>query len=1162
MDDLSVKEFSYGPSDYIRFVVDMNEFDSSGATRSESGMLAVEEGEWQLSASDAVTRGAPYTSFPSDAGIVGFNFDTWNDASTTPWAPTYNKLYNFDYQTLNAENPVAWMKAPNTYLRVYAYAPNSFIGTNATLSSSSTPGEPTITYTVPTDVTQQIDLLAAKSADKLVSEKTSVPLTFNHALSAVRFNVGFDCKVQSISLQGVYDQGIYTIGGNWASHSYSVTSPAVTNYFIGFGYNESTHEYDGLDFLAGQQLTSGSSNTTMMLIPQTIPAGAKVVLRYKTTGDADWRQLEYPITGKPSAWEKGKRYTYTVYNENISYIYFDLAAGNIEILNGTYTGYVYENNGASTYTVTGTHLPTNKYYVYQSSTITGSVGYYTGTGYEGAGGSGTVRVPVYSELTYSDQSWSKYVTNRKDVDAVINGWTSAAATAKRSSTPNTILIYCSNNSYAANMNVDITIDNLWCSYFFNHEHRVDGGFMIGPCVKEGYSIQNRNNRYERVTLRLKGDNRFNNVLYWGHPADQAESPNRAFFKVTSADGDGSTKGSITVTLPNTGTMMAGATTMFGSGDDDECNPCNDMYINGGTLYVGCTNTSLTNGGGFLGSGSNNHCDFEINGGVITAVAKNNGAAIGAGGGYSSIGGNAKLVINGGEIYAYQLGAKVSTAAIGGGSSFNQVGNRADIVINGGIIYAESIGGAAIGGGSSSLSRGGDATIRITGGSIRARSVAGRRGDGTVVEASTGIGGGTGGSSGNGGSASVTITGGNLYTGSIGGGETIGKGSGYRIGSASIDISGSAYMQGQFVMAAGSSTPPSFTMSGGIINNSSLGAAEQLHENGGAVYMEAGTFTMTGGTITDARGTDGGAVYLKDGNVSFRGGSIKDSSASHDGGAFYVEGGNLTISGGTIDHCSSGADGGAIYVAGGIVTINEDNGSSEISNNSALGSGGGVFVQNCTSFSMSQGTIIANAAIGNGGGVAVSSSSDPVTVNITGGSIKDNSSRRSGGGVSVEQSAAIDASVILGVLDQGNTNPEISGNVANISGGGIYASGTKANIDIYSGKINDNSVTVLVPNDDVANANGMVKLHSTNVNIEYVTITYHMNDGSNPETTTTQQIVTAVNSALETPSWTYKTLRGWNTNAAGTGGGGAAGDYHNGDVVNLTSGLDLYAIWVD
>jgi hypothetical protein len=616
--------------------------------------------------------------------------------------------------------------------------------------------------------------------------------------------------------------------------------------------------------------------------------------------------------------------------------------------------------------------------------------------------------------------------------------------------------------------------------------------------------------------------------------------------------------------------MPGATTLFGSGDDDECNPCNDMYINGGTFYIGCNNIELTDGCGFLGSGSNNHCDFVINGGVITAVAKNTGAAIGAGGGYNSYGGNATLVINGGEIYAYQLGARVSSAAIGGGSSFNSRGYSGTIDINGGTIYAESIGGPAIGGGSSARSVGGSATITIRGGSIRARSVAGTRGDRTSVQASTGIGGGTGGTAGesyyggSGGDATVTITGGNLYTGSIGGGETISTNPSHHIGSASIEISGSAYMQGQFVMAAGSSTPPSFTMSGGIINNSSLEAAEQLHANGGAVYMEAGTFTMTGGTITDARGIDGGAVYLKDGNVSFRGGSIKDSSASHDGGAFYVEGGNLTISGGTIDHCSSGVDGGAIYVAGGSVTINENSGRSVISNNSALGSGGGVFVQNCTSFSMSQGEISANAAIENGGGVAVSSSSDPVRVNITGGSIKDNSSRRSGGGVSVEQSAAIDASVILGVLDQGNTNPEISGNVANISGGGIYASGTKANIDIYSGKINDNSVTVLVPNDDVANANGMVKLHSTNVNIEYVTITYHMNDGSNPETTTTQQIVTAVNSALETPSWAYKTLRGWNTNPAGTGSkvGGGSGDYHNGDVVNLTSGLDLYAIWVD
>ena len=205
--------------------------------------------------------------------------------------------------------------------------------------------------------------------------------------------------------------------------------------------------------------------------------------------------------------------------------------------------------------------------------------------------------------------------------------------------------------------------------------------------------------------------------------------------------------------------------------------------------------------------------------------------------------------------------------------------------------------------------------------------------------------------------------------------------------------------------------------------------------------------------------------------------------------------------------------------------------------------------------MSAGTLSGNHAAINGGGVAVSSVDSDVTVNITGGNITDNSCGENGGGLSVVPAGGHAATVNLGVINQGLINPDISANNATRKGGGVYASGSDAAIVINSGRIIDNTVSTLVANPDVANDGGLVTLNAGDVT--HVVVTYHMNDGANPEVTATQLIVTAVRSILSAPSWSLSghPFGGWYTNPAGTGD-----LYINGQEVNLTTGLHLYAKW--
>ena len=89
-----------------------------------------------------------------------------------------------------------------------------------------------------------------------------------------------------------------------------------------------------------------------------------------------------------------------------------------------------------------------------------------------------------------------------------------------------------------------------------------------------------------------------------------------------------------------------------------------------------------------------------------------------------------------------------------------------------------------------------------------------------------------------------------------------------------------------------------------------------------------------------------------------------------------------------------------------------------------------------------------------------------------------------------------ATVTVGADGQGATesdaNPKISGNMAMMSGGGLYVRGTNANVTINSGMIAQNKVSAYVKNQDVANEMGGVTLNAGLVT--HVVVTFNGNQG--------------------------------------------------------------------
>ncbi len=117
-------------------------------------------------------------------------------------------------------------------------------------------------------------------------------------------------------------------------------------------------------------------------------------------------------------------------------------------------------------------------------------------------------------------------------------------------------------------------------------------------------------------------------------------------------------------------------------------------------------------------------------------------------------------------------------------------------------------------------------------------------------------------------------------------------------------------------------------------------------SGGAVWNNGGTFTMSGGWISECEGTStgvlGGAVRNTSGTFNMTGGTIQYCyAAPYRGGAVYnFAGATFNMSGGTIKNCSA-ADGGGVYNAGtftmtGAATI------TDCSANTSTGAGGNIY----------------------------------------------------------------------------------------------------------------------------------------------------------------------------------------------------------------------------
>lgn len=238
------------------------------------------------------------------------NMETFAISAYTNAIGTPDFMYN-ETVTLNKDEG-RWYPTGTYYwpakkrLSFYAWFPSAADG--MTLTDNTHPGTPVMTYIVPDDVKKQQDVMSAVVIGKdnpTVDGFATTGLTFNHALSAVKFVAGDDlpnCVVKSIKLDGVRYKGTYTLG----TDAWTLTDD--TQAF--------TLRLNKVVAGNGGAITEDGKGETLFMMPQTLSDDAKIEV-VLNDGTADFT-VGASIGG--TKWEMGKTYTYHISNNFVSLV--------------------------------------------------------------------------------------------------------------------------------------------------------------------------------------------------------------------------------------------------------------------------------------------------------------------------------------------------------------------------------------------------------------------------------------------------------------------------------------------------------------------------------------------------------------------------------------------------------------------------------------------------------------------------------------------------------------------------------------------------------------------------------------------------------------------------------------------------------------------------
>lgn len=292
-----------------------------------------------------VTRGFPGDNTPMTRGtqidkdeqdkIQSFGVSAYTDKDGKP---------DYMYNEEATKNGDLWFPGEKYYwpggkkLSFYAWYPYTVAG--MTLTDNTHAGAPVMTYAIPENVADQIDVMTAKAIDENDPNSTTggTQLNFDHALAAVKFVTGSDmpeCTVNSVTIKNVKYKGSYNLGtGTWELQD------DVRNFSVDIGTDA-----DGTEDVA----VTGD-NQTFFMMPQAFEnRDAKIEVNLTIEGEecilyASLKDIHLDDATGESKYEKGKTYVY-----RISYTSMSVNVTFFKGVNGTdgnpYTSHNISANG-------------------------------------------------------------------------------------------------------------------------------------------------------------------------------------------------------------------------------------------------------------------------------------------------------------------------------------------------------------------------------------------------------------------------------------------------------------------------------------------------------------------------------------------------------------------------------------------------------------------------------------------------------------------------------------------------------------------------------------------------------------------------------------------------------------------------------------------------
>ena len=234
--------------------------------------------------------------------------------------------------------------------------------------NTDSPTSPTITFFMQPEEERNKDILTAKQTGVTQDGKDAgVELQFQHILSALKFKLDDDdtdgngtndlkytvgvsgteyyLQVKSITVDGIYDQGTVGIGNTYTDLSDGRTSNwTVDETSTGSCTATLNRSYD--DITSDTKKLINTDEHCMMVLPQTAPTGAKLIITADLTADAaGTTPYQTDVTFEASleglTWLPGYSYTYKISKDTKAFSY---------TLTSVYNGV---NGGAFTFDVNG-----------------------------------------------------------------------------------------------------------------------------------------------------------------------------------------------------------------------------------------------------------------------------------------------------------------------------------------------------------------------------------------------------------------------------------------------------------------------------------------------------------------------------------------------------------------------------------------------------------------------------------------------------------------------------------------------------------------------------------------------------------------------------------------------------------------------------------------